>query len=464
MNRRNFLHKAGCASLGTLPFLSTWMSLSQVQAAAINNAQNVPDSEDYRALVCILLAGGNDSFNMLVPRGASEHAAYSATRSNLALPQAGLLPIRTSLQTGIDLGIHPSMPEVQQLYQDKKLAFISNIGTLVEPMTKAEFQNDSLKIPLGLFSHSDQIMHWQTSVPNERNAIGWGGKMADLLSSLNGNQNVSMNISLSGNNVFQAGNKTVEYTIEPGIGAKTINGYQGEGFLEQIRTQAVNSLLELQYQNIFHQTYVNTINVGIQANQEFSQALNSTPALNSSFSSSPISPNFEMIARTIGARKTLNMKRQTFFISFGGWDHHDEVINTQAQMLGVVSKALGEFQAALEELGVADCVTTFGISDFARTLTSNGNGSDHGWGGNTFVMGGHVKGGEVYGQYPDLALHNNLDVGGGVLIPTTATDQYFAELALWMGVSPNDLSLVLPNIGNFYSPGSPQLPIGFLKS
>ncbi|MEM1358700.1 MAG: DUF1501 domain-containing protein [Bacteroidota bacterium] len=462
-NRRNFLQTAGCAGMGMLPFLSSWLSLNQLNAAA-GAALNPMVDNDYRALVCVLLAGGNDSYNMLVPRGSSEHATYATTRSNLALPQANILPLATSLQTGLDLGIHPSMPEVQGLYEQGKLAFIANVGTLIEPTTKVQIEAGGHRLPVGLFSHADQIQQWQTSVPQGREAIGWGGKLADLLNSMNDNENISMNVSLSGNNVFQAGRQTVEYSVNAAAGgAQTIYGYGEPGFFQQIQTTAIDNLLEQEYQNIFQQTYANTIKVGLAANSEFAEAVGNVPPLSTRFSGGYFSQNLEMIARTMAARDTLGFKRQVFFVTIGGWDHHDEVIDAQAGMLRGVSLGLAEFQAAMAELGLEDCVTTFTISDFARTLTSNGNGSDHGWGGNVLAMGGAVRGGEVYGLYPDLGLNSNLDVGSGVLIPTTATDEYFAELALWMGVSPNDLSTVLPNIGNFYSPNTPASPIGFLN-
>lgn len=461
-SRRKFLNTLGCGAMSSIPFYATWLSLSQMNAAAM--AAN-EDSDDYRAIVCILLGGGNDSFNMLTPRGNGEYNAYAQTRSNLALPQESLLPLSTTLQTGVDLGIHPSMPEVQALYNEGRLAFISNIGTLIEPTSIQKIQSQTAKLPLGLFSHSDQTMQWMTSVPQSRDALGWGGKMADLISYMNENQTMSMNISLSGNNVFQVGNQTIEFTInsESG-GANNIEGYKEEDVFNQIRTQAINSLLEAQYQNIFQQAYANTIKVAVNSNELFATALNGVNPLETTFSANPFSRDLELIARTISARDTLNMKRQVFFLNYGDWDHHDEVINIHAEMLGTLSRGLAEFQMALDELGVADCVTTFSISDFARTLTSNGNGSDHGWGGNVFVMGNQVNGGEVYGLYPDLGLGNSLDVGDGVLVPTTSTDEYFAELALWMGVSPNDLSAIFPNIGNFYNPAGGSAPIGFLKS
>ena len=461
INRRSFLKTSGCGAMGALPFLSTWLSLNKLNAAAADAMYGTQG--DYRALVCLLFDGGNDSFNMLVPRGNSEYQTYARTRSNLALPQNSLLPISTTLQTGLDLGIHPIMTEVQDMYNQGKLAFLSNVGTLVEPTSRTQWNNSSVRLPQGLFSHSDQMMQWQTSVPQTRTGLGWGGRMADLLHSLNDNDRVSMNISLSGNNVFQVGNNTIEFTVDAVAGARSIEGYGGQEFLERIKTQSIDSMLAGQYQNIFERTYANTIKVALAANEEFSSAVNALNPFTTRFSSNPFSANLELVAKAIAARDDLGMKRQVFFISVEDWDHHDEVINAHANNLGIVSKGLGEFMAVLEELNISDCVTTFSISDFARTLSSNGNGSDHGWGGNVMVMGGAVKGGEVYGVYPELALDSNLDVGGGVLIPTTSTDEYFAELALWMGVTPSELTTVLPNITNFYSPGNSSLPIGFMN-
>lgn len=458
-SRRKFLGQIGCTALTALPFYSTWLSLSKMSAAATASAQ---PPEDYRALVCILLSGGNDSFNMLVPRGSTEYQTYARTRSNLALPQNSLLALPTQLQTGLELGVHPAMTEMRQLYQEGQLAFIANIGTLVEPTTREQFDQETVRLPEGLYSHADQMMQWQTSVPQDRSAIGWGGKMADLLGHLNSNQQISMNISLSGNNVFQAGRQTVEYSITPEGGARMLYGYHQDGLVARIRSRAVDSMLEQEYESIFSRTYMNTVRTGMRANEQFSLALQQTPTFADTFSANEFSASLRMIARTIAARESLGMRRQVFFINFGDWDHHDEVINIHNEMMGVVSRGLLEFQTAINQLGVADQVTTFNISDFGRTLTSNGNGSDHGWGGNVFVMGGAVHGGEVYGRYPDLGLNTLLDVGGGVYIPTTSTDEYFAELALWMGVSSNDLPLVLPNIGNFYSPSSEHAPIGFL--
>ncbi len=463
LSRRKFLGTASCAAIGSVSLFSGLFNLRAASLLASDAHHMSAPQSDYKALVCILLAGGNDSFNMLVPTQPGPYQAYRRTRSNQALDASTLLSLQSN-GVGIPYGLHPSMPEVAQLFNQNNVAFINNVGTLVEPLSRREeFENSLRKVPLGLFSHADQIMQWQTSVPQSRSAKGWGGRMADLLQAANDSQDISMNISLAGNNTFQAGNDVVEYTISPlGNGSLGIRGYQDASPLNQIRTAAVNNLLERQYQDVFEQTYADITRQAEVNHENFSSAVGNVN-LQTAFSPGYLSQSMKMIARTIGAHQTLGMNRQTFFVTYGGWDHHDELLNNQAAMLGAVSKAMGEFDAAMHELGLHQQVTTFTISDFARTLTSNGNGTDHGWGGNAMVMGGAVKGGQMYGQYPDLALGQNLDVGDGVLIPTTATDEYFAELALWLGVSRSDLPLVLPNLTNFFDPSLGTLPLGFMQ-
>lgn len=272
-----------------------------------------------------------------------------------------------------------------------------------------------------------------------------------------------MNISLSGKNVFQLGNQSSEYSILPtGTGSVGIEGYGGTDVFNSIKTQGVKSLMEKQYQDIFKQTYAGVVEASQNTHELFSAAVgNST--LNFTFSNSELSQQLQMVARTMKVREQLGVKRQTFFVRFDGWDHHDELLNNQAGMLAIVSKAMSEFQAALAELNLEDCVTTFTISDFARTLTSNGNGTDHAWGGSVMVMGSKVRGKEIYGSYPSLRLNTDLEIGGGVVIPKISTDEYFAELALWYGVAKSDLVTLFPNIGNFYNPMSSALPLGFME-
>ncbi len=464
MNRRNFLGTASCAAIGSTTFLSSFLNMGLANSLAGMSTPSLSAGGNYKALVCILLAGGNDSFNMLVPRNGSHYNEYAASRSNLALPQGNLLPLNFTDSNGKQFGLHPSMPEVQSLFNNNKLAFISNVGTLVQPTTKTQFVNGSVPIPVGLLSHADQIQQWQTSIPQTRSSKGWGGRMADILHATNGNQNISMNISLTGTNIFQVGNNTSEYAIRALAGGSVgINVLEGSSALDQVLKGGAESLLAQQYQDIFRSTFTDKI-IDSQANhEEFSAAISQAPALTTSFSENAVSANMELIAKTIAVRNVLNVSRQTFFITFGGWDHHDEVLNNQVAMLSVVSKALSEFQTAMEELGIADCVTTFTASDFGRTLTSNGNGTDHAWGGNVMVMGDSVLGGNVYGEYPSLALDGNDDVGGAILLPSISTDEYFTELSKWFGVTNGDLSYVIPNISNFYDPYSSSLPIGFMN-
>jgi uncharacterized protein (DUF1501 family) len=468
INRRQFIGEASCAAVGSTTLFSMLSQLFMTNALS-TSGMGMGMNDDYKALVCILLAGGNDSFNMLIPRSDDEYNEYVATRSNLSIPQDQILPINPITSDGREYGVHPSMGGVQNLFEDGKLAFISNVGTLYEPiMNRDEYHSREKTRPLGLYSHSDQIQQWQTSVPQSREAAGWGGRLADIMQSLNDYQGISMNISLSGRNVFQSGDTVLEYAIQnegTGVeGVERIKYQNNQGFLNMIRDQAVDSLTSDVYSHVFKQTFSEQMRSSIEAQNIFSNAIANVPPMSTTFSDHYLSENLEMVAKVIAARQDLGMTRQTFFMTFGGWDHHNELINNQNYMLGVVNNALSEFNAALEEIGMEDKVTTFTISDFSRTLTTNGNGSDHAWGGNQIVMGGSVIGKEIYGNYPALYLDGNpLNVSNrGILIPTTSCDAFFAELALWFGLSSNDLTTVLPNIGNFYSPGDPDWPIGFL--
>jgi len=466
-SRRKFIGTSSCAAMGCSTFFSTFFGLKKASAMA---ASSPLPTGDYKALVCILLAGGNDSFNMLVPMGSSasdsQYTEYQTVRSELALPWGDILPLNGTTSNGKSLGLHPSMPELQSLFNSNKLAFLPNVGTLVHPTSKSQYYNETIDLPLGLYSHADQIQQWQTGIADQRSGLGWGGRMSDIMQYLNTNQQVSMNISMNGNNIFQSGSGTTSYAVNPddGIG-KTIMGYGNtDDDWDMIRTQAIDSLMDQQYLNLFEKTYANIIKNSQDASSLFNNAISGTTPLNTSFSDNELSNALRSVASTIAARSALGACRQTFFVVYDGWDHHDEVLNNQLYMLGVVSKAMQEFYDATTELGIADKVTTFTVSDFARTLTSNGYGTDHAWGGNVMAMGDSVAGGQIYGDYPDLYNDNPFDVGDGrgVLIPQTSTDEYFAELAMWFGVSVSDLPMVLPNIGNFYSPSTSTPPIGFM--
>ncbi|MEM8585930.1 MAG: DUF1501 domain-containing protein [Bacteroidota bacterium] len=461
-SRRQFLGTASCAAIGSTTFFSTLFNLQAMNAASVPHRLRRSSNESYRALVCIMLGGGNDSYNMVAPRTTDFYNEYAATRTNQALPQSSLLNLNALTYTEKELGLHPAMTNMQAMFDQGKLAIVSNVGTLVRPTTKADYLNGN-NLPFALFSHSDQDQQWQTSVPQTNSPTGWAGRLADMVQSANANQDISMNISLSGKNIFQLGDTAAEYSILPtGNGSIGITGYNGVQAFDQIRTAAVDSLLEKQYQDVFRSTYAETVKASQNTHELFSAAVGSSN-LNTTFSQSELSQRMRMVARTINAREQLGVSRQTFFIRFEGFDNHDELINNHQALMAALDTAMGEFQTALAEMNLENCVTTFTISDFARTLVSNGNGTDHAWGGNVLVMGGSVNGQDIYGSYPTLALNTDIELGGGVIIPQISTDEYFAELALWYGIPKSDLPILFPNIGNFYNTMSSQSPIGFMN-
>lgn len=475
--RRKFFGQASCAAVSSIPVLNTLLNLRLASNLA---AVTAPASGEYRALVCLFLSGGNDSFNMLVPREASAYATYQASRSNLALTPAQLIDIHPLPLSQPTFAVHGGMPEVASLFDSGNAAFVANVGTLVEPVSnRTQVINNSKKLPLGLYSHSDQIEQWQTSVPNSRSGIGWAGRMADLIQSVNSNQNVPMNISLDGSNVWQTGNTVAEYAITPGnasepggaIGLTSYNfAWKQNNEIQNNLGAAVDSQLAQQYSNLLAQTFNTRKKQAIDAYHDFSTATATLPSnYYSAFPATPLGWRMRMIARSIRGRAAYGAVRQTFFLQLGGWDHHSGVIDNQAAMLPQVSAAIGAFYNEMVAIGMQNNVTLFTASDFGRTLTSNSQGSDHAWGGNQLIVGGSVLGKKIYGQYPNLAVNpdvgaevNPLDTGRGRFIPTTSCDQFFAELALWLGVSPTDLPIILPNIGNFYSPSPSTPPLGFM--
>ncbi len=460
LSRRNFLQlSGGCAALSSTSLLSTLVNLKLTNTAMAAGG----DLSGYKAIVCVFLLGGYDSFNVLTPYEDQEYAAYAAARTNLALPKNELLQISDS--SGRRFGVHPGMSEIHALYNQRKAAFIANVGSLVEPIAdKASLA--AAKKPLGLYSHSDLIQHWQTSIPQTRSQVtGWGGRMADMLTdSVNNHPTIAMNIALGSLNIMETGQNVVPYVVQSS-GATTLNGYGNTGLGQDgMFSRFTDDVLGQNYGDLLEKSYARIRKNSIQAAIDFN---NATGAVNltTPFPTTSLGASLNMVAKAIGARNTLGQSRQIFFVSAGGWDHHDEVISNQANMLPVVSQALNSFYNATVELGVANDVVAFTASDFARTLSSNGNGSDHAWGGNHLVVGGGVAGRQVYGRYPEtLALGNSLDTSTrGRLIPTTSVDEYNAELALWFGVA-NDSALVdvLPNIRSFYSESNNSLPIGFM--
>jgi uncharacterized protein (DUF1501 family) len=454
INRRSFIGQASCAAVGSTALLSTLSNFMLTNAALADTAANF---NDYKALICFFLPGGNDSYNMLVPTG-SAYQQYADARSDLALPQASLLPISPLNNVGRPLGLHPGMAGIKSLFDAQHLSFISNIGSLVRPTTLDDFNNGK-SLPYGISSHSDQQEQWQTSVPDVRSGIGWGGRAADLLVSANQSSNVSMNISISGNNLYQVGNNVIPYTVNSN-GAAALQNYDGTDGFNPLRKKAINSQINQSYSNVFEKTYMNVKRNSLDAYYQFNAA--TSAPLPPDTLTGDLGNSLREIAKIINGRTGLGVKRQIFYLQWGGWDFHDNVIKNMDAMMPVISNAMKSFFDLLTAMGVQNNVTLFQASEFGRSLTSNAAGSDHAWGGNTFVMGGAVNGGRVLGTYPDLIVGGNLDFGRGCLLPTTSVDQLAAELALWMGVPKSELPLVLPNIANFYNLSGTDLPLGLM--
>lgn len=474
INRRQFLGEASCATVGSMAFLSSVLNLGAINTLAAR-PHILGNTGDYKAMVCILLAGGCDTHNVLVPTETSEYASYVATRGALALSNnanpAQLIPLNYN-NNGKTYSVHAGMTRVRDMFDQGDLSFLANIGTLIEPIAnKTEYDSGLKKIPLGLYSHSDQIMQWQTSVPQSRSAVGVAGRIADILHDMNTIPEISMNISLSGKNRFQTGNEYNEYSISRSTTGANIgftpfpSWWSDAGHKTSLKNNAIKSMVEQQYSNVFHETVGTLTKQSIESIEKFRIALENVVPLTTTFSTSNLSQDLKKIAELISVRSFLGASRQIYYVTYGGWDHHDNVIGSQNVMLPVLSNAMAEFNDAMNEIGQHDNVVTFTISDFARTLTSNGNGSDHAWGGNQLVMGGPITGTQIYGNYPSLSLTNNdlnLSTRGRIL-PTTSVDEFYAELALWYGVSPNDLAYILPNLCNFYSPTCPaDLPTNYM--
>ncbi|MBT5135739.1 MAG: DUF1501 domain-containing protein [Halieaceae bacterium] len=435
MNRRHFL-RYGLNSAVSMTAAST-LPISVLSSAKVRATQ------DYRAVVCVLLAGGADSFNILVPRSETAYGRYQSRRSDLALSQQTLLPLNGEYE-GVSFGLHPAMSSLQQRFNAGQATVVTNIGPLVEPTSRAALEAESVRLPLGLFSHSDQILSWQTATPANRAGTGFGGRLIDALPGMNSGLSLAGNISLSGNNSFQSGAATGSYAINANSGVKTIGGFDNDLFkrsFERLMTDPSASTLQT--------VYGSKIQSAIDAGEFFNSALGQALPLVTPFAGDSFSLAMKRIAELASLHEQLGVTRQTFFVTYGGWDHHEDTLGQQADMLPALDAGLGQFQAAMEELGLSNQVTTFTISDFGRTLTSNGKGSDHGWGGNAMVLGGAVQGGQLYGHFPEQVEDNPLDVGRGRYLPSTAVDAMYAEVSRWMGVSPDAMNTVLPNWRNF---------------
>ncbi|MEC4721163.1 DUF1501 domain-containing protein [Noviherbaspirillum sp. CPCC 100848] len=465
-SRRRFLQAASLMSaVGTsgAPFA---LNLLTVGAAAAQTA-----GDGYKAIVCLFLAGGNDHANTVLATDPASWSSYTSVRTtneagSIALPAAGMpggvLPIvPNTVQPGREFALHPGLGPLKDLFDNGRAAVIANVGPLVMPTTRVQYKAQSVALPPKLFSHNDQQSLWQSSRP-EGAKFGWGGRMGDLLASMNGNATFT-SVSAAGNAVFLAGQRINQYQVNAS-GAVPIAGVSGSLFGAPAGSNSLHAILTGSRSNVFEQDHAAIVKRSIDAQGVLSTSMapagaagvpNPTQYTNpntGALANNPLAVQLQTVARVIAGRGGLGAQRQVFFVSMGGFDTHDFEKANHADLMAKLAHAMSYFDTTLASLGGADLrgqVTLFTASDFGRTFTSNGDGTDHGWGAHHFVMGGAVKGKDIYGTFPVTGLNHAEDVGSGSLLPAISVDQYAATLAKWFGLSDGQIADVFPNIGNF---------------
>lgn len=470
INRRDFLRNSACA-VGSMALASSIDTFSVVHALTPQAAT------DYRALVCVFLNGGNDGNNMFVsldqyngPAGSLvEGYANVRNTAGLAIPQASLLPV--SPVSGGSYGFHPNMPEMQNLFNQGKLAVLCNNGPLVEPLTRTTYQNGAGKKPLQLFSHSDQVGLFQTAIANNVSQTGWGGRLADKIQGLNGSATFPSNVSIAGINLLLSGVDTRQLAVadsNTALGSVLQLIMSGTTSEQASRQASFDALRTFDNEFKLVKAASDTRTSSLQTDNALSSV---NPTLTTVFPNTSIGRQLKQVALLIKACTDpiagINMKRQIFFTQLGGFDTHSAEIGGQGNLLTQVSQAISAFFAATVELGLQNKVTTFTMSDFGRTFQPAGAGAtvvgtDHAWGNHQMIVGGAVLGHTLYGAYPTLRLGGPDDTDGGTnprgrWIPTTSVEQYAATLATWYGLSSADLAAVFPLLSHF-----PTSNLGFL--
>lgn len=442
-SRREFLKRSTALSIAASA--TPWaMGLAAMGEAAAATAT------DYKALVCVFMYGGNDYANTLVPYDQPSYSLQQSFRANLAIDRAALAPLvlnpTAPLPNGRQYALAPGLDSLLPIFDAGKMSILLNVGTLIQPTTKAQFTAGSVPLPPKLFSHNDQQSFWQSSSP-EGASSGWGGRMGDLFASGNGNATFTC-ISVSGNAVYLSGKSAVQYQVAT-TGSVPVNGVLSPLFGSSACSTVLQNLMTTQRVNLFESEYARVGSRSISANSQVTSALSGV-SVNTAFpSQNGLADQLKIVARLIAARNVLGAKRQVFFVSIGGFDTHDSLLAVHPGLMATVANAMSAFYQATVELGVSSQVTAFTASDFGRTLVSNNDGSDHGWGSMHFVVGDGVKGKSFVGTPPTIANGGPDDVGQGRLLPALSVDQYGATLATWFGVSASDQASVLPNLANF---------------
>jgi len=455
MKRRVFLSRSGIA-LGGSVFASSVRNFGLVNALAQTGKAIDSPAPDYKALVCIFLFGGNDCNNTIIPYDG--YANYFTRRGVLAIPQANLLQVSPPSQAGVKYGLHPSLsPEISlppqtfsgllPLWNSGKLAVLCNVGTLVQPLTRAQYQGGSPR-PDNLFSHEDQANQLQSSIAINTllsPLSGWGGRLSDKTTMLNGGATFPMIVSLSGAPLFATSD-----TTRPLVPSSGLTGFTAP-IATDPRYTTMQALLTIDRQNGLVNAASDTMQRAVANTDLLNQALNDNASVTTMFPATGLGDQLKKVARVIAKRSTLfGMQRQIFFCSIGGFDTHENQLTPQGSLFAQLSQAMKAFYDATVELTVSSSVTTFTLSDFGRTLLPTGSGSDHAWGGHQLIMGGAVIGGDFYGTFPTLTPSGPDDTGSqGRWIPKTSLDQYGWSLARWFGLAGADMGTVFPNIGNF---------------
>jgi uncharacterized protein (DUF1501 family) len=447
-SRRAFLQRASALSVAGVatPWALNLAAIAEASAAT---------ASDYKAIVCVFLYGGNDYGNTLVPYDTPNYNAYQQLRPTLAYARASLSStILTPKVAPVDINgvthqyaLAPELAPLLPIFDAGKMGILLNVGTLIQPTSKLQYTNKTAPLPPKLFSHNDQQSVWQSSSP-EGATSGWGGRMGDLFQSGNGNATFTC-VNVSGNAVYLSGKSAVQYQVST-EGSVPLAGLKSPLFGSTACSDALRTLVSQSRTHLFENEYNRVSKRSIDADGILTSALAGAPPITTQFTVlSSLAEQLKMVARMISSSSAVGAKRQVFFVSMGGFDTHDGLLDDHPGLLTTVADAMASFYKATIELGVADKVTAFTASDFGRTLSGNNDGSDHGWGSMHFMLGGAVNGQRFYGTAPVVANNGPDDVGQGRLLPTTSVDQYAATLGKWMGVSDTDLLSLLPNLANY---------------
>ena len=443
-SRRPFLGRSAPPAMagGAAPFVTQLAAIGEASAAV---------ATDYKALVCVFLYGGNDYANTLPPYDMASYTLYTNARPGLAHLRDALTATALNPLNGLggrQYALAPTMVPLLPLFDTGKMAVVLNVGTLVRPTTKAQYQANSVALPPKLFSHNDQQSYWQASSA-EGATSGWGGRIGDLLQSGNGSAALTC-ISASGNAVYLSGRSSIQYVTATNGPTPLINN-ASTLYGSSAAATALRSLMGGTRSHLIENEHAIISKRALDLYAQVNGALGNAPASNFPLfpAGNSLADQLRIVARMISVSQELGAKRQVFFVSLGGFDMHDFLVRDHPTQIGRVAEAMRAFYDTTAALGVADKVTAFTASDFGGTLTQNDDGSDHGWGATHFVVGGAVNGQRIYGTPPAIGHNTPDDVGQGRLLPTISVDQYAATLASWFGVSDSSLSTVLPNIGNY---------------